>query len=78
MSVPHATNYRDVTGNTIIPPISSHNVAQFLHPLGSSTDKNARELYDERMRQPFCEHNAVPTCVEVPHTTLISAWTSMA
>jgi len=48
MSVPPATSYRDVTGNTILPPISSHTVDQFLHPLGICLNRKARELYDDR------------------------------
>jgi len=48
MSLPHATNYRDVTGNTILPPVTTYTVDQFLHPLGTSLNRNAKELYDDR------------------------------
>ena len=48
MSLPESTSYRDVTGNTILPPISPATVNDFLHPLGTSLNRKARELYDDR------------------------------
>ena len=48
MSLPQSTSYSDVTGNTILPPISPATVNEFLHPLGTSLNRKATELHDDR------------------------------
>ena len=48
ISVPGPMKYRDVTGNTDLSPITMRKITQFLQPLGTSLNKNAQELYDER------------------------------
>ena len=48
MSVPGPMKFRDVTGNTDLPPITMRKITQFLQPLGTSLNKDAQELYDER------------------------------
>ena len=48
MSVPGPMKYRDVTGNTDLSPITMRKINQFLQPLGTSLNKHAQELYDER------------------------------
>ena len=53
MNLPASSQYRDVTGNTKLPPISSVTVQEYLMPFGTALDKHPRKLYNDRYAMAY-------------------------
>lgn len=48
MTLPEPAAYRDVTGNSSLPPMSLEHIKHYLMPLGTTLDKTAEKLYNDR------------------------------
>ena len=48
MDLPDAVSYRDVTGNTVLPPVTNESALQYLHPFGASLDVKCKNIYQAR------------------------------